>query len=285
MNAKQGIDLRHQLAKHDTAMGKKKSNLQLALDDLREGLLNIHLWPMLGWQDVKQRYRRSVLGPFWLTLSTAVIIGGMGPLYSKLFNQQLNDYLPFLAVGFVVWQLISLLVSDACTAFITAEAFIKQVRLPLTIYIMRIVWKNLIIFFHNFAIVILVLAYFKQTLDWHLLLFPLALFIFAANFFWIAMILALVCARFRDIPQIAINVVQLAFFLTPVMWQPSLLGRHAWTVNLNPFYHFVEIVRAPLLNGPSNSLSWIVVCGISVLGFAMTIALLSRFRARVAYWV
>lgn len=240
---------------------------------------------MLGWQEVRQRYRRSVLGPFWLTLSTAVMIGGMGPLYSKLFNQELVNYFPFLAVGFVVWQLISQMTSDACLAFITAEGFIKQVKLPFTVYILRTVWKNFIIFFHNFVIVLMVLAYYRDTVDWHLALFPVALLMLAINSFWMSMILAMICARFRDVPLIAINLVQVAFFLTPIMWQPNMLGKHAWAVNLNPVYHFIEIVRAPLLGEPFNSRSWLIVCVITVLGFITMIALFSRFRARIAYWI
>jgi len=262
-----------------------KSGLRLALDDILEGMRNSDIWLMLGWLEVKQRYRRSVLGPFWLTISSALIISAMGPLYGKLFNQPISDYFAYLAVGYVIWQLMSQIITDACYAFINAESYIKQVRLPLTVHIMRILWRSLIIFFHNFIIVLLVLAYFRPEVGWHLLLFPVAMLMFLVNAVWVSIVLGLVCARFRDIPLIVNNLVLVAFFVTPIMWSPQMLGRYQWTVNLNPFYHFLEIIRQPLLGGGLNLVSWAAVAGITVVGFAAMLKLFSRFRARVAYWV
>jgi len=267
------------------ASSQTKSRLRLALDDIREGVLSKDIWLMLGWLEVKQRYRRSVLGPFWLTISSALIISAMGPLYGKLFNQPIGDYFAFLAVSYIIWQLMSQIITDACYAFITAESYIKQVRLPLTVHIYRIMWRNLIIFLHNFVIVLLVLAYFRPALDWHLLLFPFAILMFLVNAVWVSITLGLVCARFRDIPLIVNNLVLVAFFVTPIMWKPEMLGRYQWTVNLNPFYHFLEIIRQPLLGGPVNLVSWLAVAGITVVGFAGMLKLFSRFRTRVAYWV
>src|SRR5262245_33855549 len=111
---------------------------------------------MLGWQDIKQRYRRSVIGPFWITISYGAMVAGMGPLYGRLLQQDVSAYLPYLAVSFVVWFLISGIINDACNAFIGAEGYIKEVRLPLTVHVLRIVWRNVIIFVHNCLIVIIV---------------------------------------------------------------------------------------------------------------------------------
>jgi len=262
-----------------------KSRLRLAVDDIRDGVLSGNIWLTLGWLEVKQRYRRSVLGPFWLTISTGMIISAMGPLYGKLFGQPVGSYFAYLAVSYVIWQLMSQVITDACNAFISAESFIKQVRLPLTVHILRVVWRNLIIFFHNFIIVLFVLAYFRPPLGWHLLLFPVALLLFVVNAVWVSLILALICARFRDIPLIISNLVLVAFFLTPIMWKPEMLGRYIWAVNLNPFYHFLEIIREPLVGSALNPVSWAAVAGITVAGFAAMLALFSRFRSRVAYWV
>ena len=250
-----------------------------------DGLSSIHVWPMLGWQDVRQRYRRSVLGPFWLTISTAVMVGAMGPLYGRLFNQDVSGYFVYLAVGFVLWQMVSQMIADSCTAFVSAEGFIKQVKLPLTVHVLRIVWKNLIIFFHNCVVIVLVVAYFQPPLDASLLLFPVALMVFVINAILYGTILGLVSARFRDIPMVMLNVVQAAFFLTPIMWRPQMLGRHEWTVNLNPFHHFIEIMRAPLVGTPASLLSWAAVGAVTIVGCIVMIAIFSRFRARIAYWI
>jgi ABC-type polysaccharide/polyol phosphate export permease len=264
---------------------RRKSNLGLAFADLAAGLAFTHMWAVLGWQDVKQRYRRSTLGPFWLTISTGILVGIMGPLYGRLFGQDFNAYFAFLTTGFVVWQMIAQTVNDACTTFVTAESYIKQVKLPLSIHVLRVVWKNIIYFLHNMLVVVVVLVYLQVPVNANLLLFPLGLLVFAFNAFLYGMILGVICARFRDIPLIVQNIVQAAFFLTPIMWRPSMLGRHEWTVDLNPLYHFIEIMRAPLLGVSPNPLSWPLVGAMTLAGCALALAMLSRYRARVPYWV
>ena len=261
------------------------SRLGLALKDIREGLLSVHVWPMLGWQEIKQRYRRSVLGPFWLTISTGAMIGGMGPLYGRLLNQPISDYFAYLAVGFVVWNLISSLIIESCQVFINAEGFIKQIRLPFTIHIARLVWKNLIVFAHNLVIVALVLLFYQPNWTWHIVLAPVGVLIIAINGIWFGLLLGLLCARFRDIPQIIASLVQVAFFLTPVMWNSSMLGKYQWAATFNPLFHFIEIVRAPLLGGTITWTSLAAVLLITAGGYAVTLVFFARFRSRIAYWV
>ena len=108
----------------------RKSRVKDALSDILGGARNYHLWMVLAWSEIKQRYRRSVIGPFWLTLSTAIMIGAMGPLYGRLFGQPLGDYFSYLAVNIIIWQLISTTVNGACTVFTSSESFILQTRFP-----------------------------------------------------------------------------------------------------------------------------------------------------------
>jgi ABC-type polysaccharide/polyol phosphate export permease len=268
-----------------TLVDRHRQNLLLALRDLQDGISSIHVWSTLGWLEIKQRYRRSTLGPFWLTISTGAMIAGMGPLYSRLFNQDLSAYFPYLTVSFIVWLFISGLITDSCLAFISAEGFIKQVKLPLTIHILRLVWKNLIIFGHNFIIVLIVLLFYRQAWDWHLLLVPLGVLMIVVNGLWVGILFGSICARFRDIPQIVTSLVLVAFFLTPIMWKPETLGKYRWTADINPLYHFLEIVRTPLLGEAPNLLSWKVVIFITLAGYATMLLFFSRYRARIAYWV
>lgn len=262
-----------------------RNRLALAIKDFKDGLASIHVWPMLGWLEIKQRYRRSVLGPFWLTISTGAMIGGMGPLYGHLFGLDIATYFPYLSVSFIVWLLIANVANDACMVFISAEGFIKQMKTPLTVYILRMVWKNLIIFAHNLVIIFLIVLAWPPAIAWHMLLIPLGVLFIAINGIWLGAFLGLLCARFRDIPQIVSSLVQVAFFLTPVMWKPEMLGGSQWAAAWNPFYHFLEVVRAPLLAAATNWFSWTVVLGITVIGYAVTLLLFARYRARIAYWV
>jgi len=240
---------------------------------------------MLGWQEIRQRYRRSMLGPFWLTLSTGFLVGGMGPLYGSLFGQDLTVYFPYLAVSLVTWLMLSNTISELCSAFIIAEGFIKQIKLPLTIHVLRVVWKNQIIFAHNLVIVVIVLLFFPPPLSLNLLMFPIALMFVAINSVWLGILLGLICARFRDIPQIVGSLMQVALFVTPVMWKAEMLGRNIYAAQINPIFHFLEIVRHPLLGGFFPAFSWMVVIAITCCGFIVSLAVFARFRASIAYWV
>ena len=239
-------------------------NVKLALGDLLEGLSSSHVWAMLGWMEIRQRYRRSLLGPFWLTISTGAMIACIGFLYGRLFGQQLDVYFPYLAVSLVVWQTLAGMMNDSCQAFISAEGFIKQVKMPLSVHVYRVVWRNLIIFLHNLVIVVVVLLFFPPTPSWHLLMAPLGLIFLAINGVWFGTVLGLLCARFRDIPQIVASLVQVAFFVTPVMWDAAMLGKYRWAADLNPLFHLLELVRAPLLGRGVAPLSLAAVSTITL---------------------
>lgn len=260
-------------------------NLRLALKDLKEGLGAVYIWSSLGLLDIKQRYRRSLLGPFWLTISAGVLIVAMGPLYGKLFDLNLSEYVPYFAVSYVLWMFMAGLMNDACTAFIIAENYIKQVRLPYTVYVMRVVWRNSLIFLHNLVIVVAVLLFLTPRTEWSALLAPVGLLVIFVNGIWIGIVLGLLCARFRDIQPIIGNLVQLAFFLTPILWKPAMLGRHQWAANWNPLFHFLEVVRRPLLGESLAASSWMIVLLVTAGGSLVTLALFTRYRARIAYWV
>jgi len=261
------------------------SQAMLALLDVTDGARAWHLWGLLGWQDIRQRYRRSKIGPFWLTISMGVMVGAMGMLYAGLFKIDIADYLPFIALGFIVWGLISGLIIDGCAAFIGAEGIIKQVGLPLSVHVYRVVWRNLIVFAHNILIFFVVAVLFSIWPGWAGLLAVPGLALLCLNGVWAGLLLGLVSARFRDVPQIVASVVQVAFFLTPIIWKPSLLSGRTVILDLNPFFHFLELVRAPLLGQVPDLASWLVTLGITVGGWLVTLVMYRRYRQRIAYWV
>lgn len=276
----------NQVSKLRATFKSRRSPFLSAVHDIKKGFFTYTaVWVVLGWLDIKQRYRRSVLGPFWLTISTSVMVAALGLVYSGLFNQPLKDYLPYLAVGMIVWTLLSTLLNEACAVFIMAEGMIKQVRMPLTVHVLRMVWRNIIIFFHNAVVLIFVLLFFSRGASAALFLIPFALIIIALNGLWLGLILGVFCSRFRDIAPIIANFTQLVFFITPIFWRPEALVNRAWLANLNPFYHFIEIVRSPLLQGNLPIESWEVVISITILLGVLAVFVLTKYRHRVAYWV
>ena len=265
------------------------SQTALALADIVEGARASHLWGLLGWQDIRRRYRRSILGPFWLTISMGVLVATLGTLYGALLKVEPAVYVPHLALGFIVWALISGLITDGCSVFISSESIIKQTNLPLSVHVYRIVWRNCLILCHNAAIFVVVAAIFLISPGWSGLLALPGLAFLVLNGIWIGLVLGVVSARFRDVPPILDSVVRILFFVTPIIWMPELMpGRAlmlAVVLDFNPLFHFVEVVRAPLLGQAPELVSWLAVAGITLGGWLLAFALLRRYRRRIAYWV
>jgi ABC-2 type transport system permease protein/lipopolysaccharide transport system permease protein len=141
----------------------------------------------------------------------AIMIAALGLIYLRLFNMEINRYLPFLRVGLVVWQFVSQMMVDGCQTFLTVQNIIHQVRLPFSVHAWRNVCRNLIIFAHNIVIVPLVLIPFSVPVGWNALVVLPALAILAIDGFWISILLGMLSARYRDIPPIVINFVQVSY--------------------------------------------------------------------------
>lgn len=261
------------------------SQVAIALLDLGEGARTSHLWGLLGWQDIRRRYRRSIIGPFWLTISMGALVAMLSFLYGALLKVEIADYAPFVALGFIVWTLISSLITDGCAAFTSAESMIKQVDLPLSVHVYRMVWRNFLIFFHNAAIFVAVAVIFSIWPGWAGLLVVPGLALLCLNGLWMGLLFGLISARFRDVPPIMDSIVRILFFVTPIIWMPELLPDRAVLLDLNPFYHFLELVRAPLLGQVPELASWLAALGIMVVGWLVTFALFCHYRWRIAYWI
>ncbi len=258
-----------------------------ALGDLSSALHRSTLIATLGWQDVRQRYRRSALGPFWLTISMGVMIGTIGLVFGQIFKSPMEEFLPFLAAGLILWTFISSVITEGCSSFIAAEAVIKQLPIPLSVHVFRQLWRNLIILAHNIVIFPLVMLAVGKAPSMNMFLAVPGLLLVLLNLIWLCIFLGIICTRFRDIPQIISSLLQVIFYLTPIMWLPSLLPQRAGTymLDLNPFFHFLEIVRGPLLGQLPSMENWLVTIGIAVVGWIATILLFARYRRRIAYWL
>ena len=257
----------------------------MAIGDLRDGFAAWRLWGRMGWNDILQRYRRSVLGPFWLTASTAIMVVVLGLLYAELFKTQIGDFLPFLCAGLLVWNLLATFLSEGGMIFTAAESYIKQVRLPYSIYVYRSSWSKVIIFAHNFVIYFGVLIYFEIWPGAPALLAIPGLILVVLNGTLATVYIGMLSARFRDIPPLINSLVQLIFFVTPIMWKPELLQRRTYIADLNPFFHLIEIVRTPLLGNVPDLKHYLAVLLITTVNLGLAGVVFTRFRSRIAYWI
>lgn len=253
--------------------------------DVREGLAQWRLIWALAWLDIRLRYRGSMLGPFWLTISTGAMVAAMGVLYAVLFRLQLRDYIPFLALSLVLWNFLGALVGDACTAFITNEGMIRSVRMPFTLYAGRIVVRNLVVLGHNAVVVLVVDLLLWSWPDSTALLALPGLFLWLVNALALTLLLGAVCARLHDIPPIVASVMQMAFFVSAVIWKPDQLGVHEWALAFNPFFSLLELVRGPLMGTIPNNLTIFCALGYSAALCLITWFVFARVRGRIAFWL
>ncbi|WP_315806343.1 MULTISPECIES: ABC transporter permease [unclassified Bradyrhizobium] len=269
-----------------TYFGAGRSQSSAALADLLAGLRLWHLWISLASLDVKQRYRRAVLGPFWITISMSILVLTLGTVYAGLFKQNVRSFLPYVAGGFIVWNFCTGIINDSTTAFVQAEGLIKQGGLPTSLHIFRTIFRNFIINAHNIVVMVLLYIWQPPLLNWHLLLVLPGLALMLMNFVWGAIIIAVLCTRFRDLPPIIGNVVQILFFVTPIMYRPETLPSHlSLFVQLNPFYYLMESVRAPLLGSFPPSHTYPTLLLLFVVGSLLTFRFYARTRGRIAYWL
>ena len=265
--------------------GQGDGQLRLAVADVADGVALWRLWGRLGWNDILQRYRRSLLGPLWLTASMGIMVLALGVVYARILKMALDDFMPFLCVGLLIWSIISSVLTEAGTLFTGAESYIKQIRLPYSVYVCRFMWSKTIIFAHNFVIYLGIVIYFKLQPGGAVLCAMPGFVLILLNGALTSLYVGMVSARFRDVPQLIASIVQIIFFMTPIMWKPELLGSRSVLMTFNPFYHLVEIVRAPLLGQVPSAENYIALGLISMANFLLAAVLFVRFRARISYWV
>ena len=258
---------------------------RLAVADIRDGLRLWRLAWALGWLDIRLRYRGSVLGPLWLTISTGVMVGALGFLYSTLFKMELHDYLPYLALSLVLWAFMQATVSDACTGFTEAESVIRSVRMPFTVVAIRTVIRNVVILGHNIVVIVIVFAVFNHWPGYKVVFAIPGVLLWVVNALALNLMLGAFCARFRDILPIINSVMQIAFFLTPIIWKPEQLGEKAWLLPLSPFFDLIEIVRAPLLGQVPSVWAWVGALAYSAALCTVSWMFFARARGRIAFWL
>lgn len=257
-----------------------------AARDFREGVSRTWLWTGIAWNDVRHRYSGSVLGSVWITANIALLTVCLTFVFAGPFGASHRLYAPYVAVGLVLWYFIQATLAEASNTFVGAAETIRHSPMPLMVQVLRVLWRNVLIFAHNVVVVLLVLIVFRIVPHPSVPLAAAGLLLLAANLLSATVILGLLGARFRDVQQIVTSLLQLLFFATPIVWFPeALAGDRRWIAAANPIYAFIDIVRAPLLGGTPASTSWPVALGVTVVGSAAAAAAFARCRDRVAFWV
>ena len=270
---------------HMTGRRRPIEEVGLAVREFGRSLASYRLWGALALHDVLGRYRGSLLGPLWITLATSSLIVGMGLLYSQLFESPMDEYIPYLAASIVIWGFLSSAIVESCDAFTGSSTLVKQTPLPMLVFVWRTLWRALLIFAHQLPVIAVVMLYFNRFLDIN---FPLALvgiLLIGLNLAWIAIVLSIVAARFRDVPQVVISLMQVAMFLTPVFWSAEGIRSGRFILDANPFWHLLEVGRAPWLGQIPDMHHYVVATAILLGGWAFAAILYTVVQRRIVHYV
>lgn len=240
----------------------------------------------LGLQEVKQINRRSKLGQLWITLGTATLIGTMAFVFGLIFKIELHQYLPYLAIGIVFWNYLSGQVAESSLVLIQSEQLIKQLSISPWTYAIKVSTKMLLVFGHNLVIIPIVLlaTYNPPTFQVFFLLLALPVILIALNS--LGMLLSIVSLRFRDLPPMISSLLNVLFYLTPVMWFADSIQSDLahFLLGLNPVYHLIQIFRLPLLGQSPTLENWFISVGLAVFLQLLSLLVVRKYAKSLVFW-
>lgn len=268
------------------ARGSFASELAAASRDFAQSFQQWRLWTTLAFNDILARYRGSLLGPFWITLSTSVFVVGIGLVYGGLMRQPAEKYVPWIATGVVIWNFISSTILESGDAYIHGAVIIRSGSLPLPIFVWRVICRSIVNFAHQITVIVAVALWFHFLLKINLPMVLAGLALVIINVSWMSFFTAITAARFRDIQQVNATLIQLIFFISPVIWIPSdMTSVRSLLLNLNPVYHLLNVTRNPILGMPVplHSIAFLLV--MAVVGWAVAFILYASVRRRIVHYL
>ncbi|WP_341894480.1 hypothetical protein [Ferrovibrio terrae] len=255
-------------------------------DPALPGMMRFALYA--GLTDVQSSFRRTILGPLWSTIGLATLTASLGLFFGTVLKQQLPEYeayIPFLATGLIAWTFLANCIHQSCSLIWQFLNTLRHNRMPLLVPVLRVMVRNIISLGVNVAVTIIAIRLFLEAAPPALGPLLGGLVLFVINVLWMSYLAALLCARFRDLPQLIAWGIHLAFFLSPILWLEYNLGRFAYLVQFNPFSWLIALIRQPLLGLPTSPETWMLTTVLAGLGILLCVAL-GRYAAnRLAYWL
>lgn len=259
--------------------------VKIALNDIGRALRQFSLGWFLAWEDIRQRYVRTLLGPLWIVLSTGIWFTVMGFVMANLFHQDMREYMPFMVSGLLMWVLIASSLSESPGVLVMAEDYICSFAIPIFTHYIRFILRNYIIFLHNLLILLVVLMIFPPPVTGATWLAIPGLLLDLLILMSLAILLSLANLRYRDTHLAVMSALQIVPFITPIFWNRGMLEKHRWIADVNPFYHMIEVVRAPITGQYPSGFSWMAV-SIMASGLPLMACLLFvRYRHRIIFWL
>jgi lipopolysaccharide transport system permease protein len=241
-------------------------------------------WRALASGDIRSKYRRTLLGPWWITATNAITALIMGLVAGRFLGADMKSYLPHFMISMTIWNFISSSLNEACYTMINAGGMIKAVDMPLAIHVMRMVHRNLIIFLHNIAVIPFIWLVYPWPIGFQSLLAPIGLLIVYVFVVSASMVISMICVRYRDVPPVMASILQLLFFVSPIIWVPTQIKGGDLIVSLNPIAYLLAVTRDPIMSVSPHLLSWVGAIGFVAVATIAMAYVYTRYRSRVVYW-
>ena len=274
-----------QLRSSDVTVRSSNANFLSGVDDIVRSFARTPLWITLGRYDFELQYRRAFIGPLWEIIIIGVWVAGLGLLFGRLLGHDQGDYLVYMASGVVLWQYVSSTLTTGANVFVVNSRQIVSINNPLFTYVLRNVVEHLIkLSLHSLVFIAVMVITGTPAKPVMLLAVP-GLVTLVATTLWAVPLLGFIGTRYRDFTHLLRAVMRFLFFATPVFWYVDGLNDRAYLANYNPFTHFIEIVRAPLIGEPASLTSWAVVLALNAIGIGIMFTVYNRLRRSLTLWL
>jgi lipopolysaccharide transport system permease protein len=265
----------------------RKQNLKETWQEVINGIKGWRFWWALTLSETKRRYTRTTLGPFWTSLNLGIFIAFIGTVFAVLWKTNIKTFLPYFTAGYISWVFISAIITESCNTFISSELFLKNLPLNYTYFSWDLIARNVLVLLHHFCIYLLVALIFLVPIQFNILLILPAIFLICLTGFGVSIILGILCARYRDIKQFVNSILQISLFCTPILWSADQFKGTTIGIllNLNPFLHYIKILRDPLIGQTPEMISWIAATMMTIFILWFAINMLSRHYKKLIYWL
>ncbi|HZP76269.1 MAG TPA: ABC transporter permease [Pseudolabrys sp.] len=258
----------------------------LSLQLVRSAIANPWLWVTLSWHDIVQSYRRTTLGPLWITMNMLIFAAAMTIVYSAIFGVSPTEYGVFVVTSMTIWWWILGILNEGGTTFIIYGQFIRSMPCDKAVFVWAAAFKQMIILAHHAVIYLLLMVFGMLKPSLYMLLAVPAVFVVFLMTVPMIGLLAILCARYRDLPRLISSATVILMMITPVFWQPSMLsGWRTLLYEFNPLYYLIEVLRRPMLGEPISGLTVsVIVCMFGAI-WALGSVFFGRYQRYIVFWL
>tara|TARA_Y200000002_G_scaffold71953_1_gene56317 strand:+ start:3769 stop:4566 length:798 start_codon:yes stop_codon:yes gene_type:complete len=257
-----------------------------AILDLKYSFKSFPSWSYLAYFDLKLKYRKTYLGPWWVVVGMAISAGILCLLWSTIFNLDWRNFLLYLFSGFIIWTWLISIINDGPEIFYANASLVKAYPVPPIFHALRKSYLNFLLFIHHLPLIFLLVFIMQPEINIRVFItLPIAIFLIFTNSVLYSATIGIISSRYRDVEPTIKALMAPMLLLTPVLWKPEMLGEYIYYIYFNPFTYFIGIVRNDLIGSDFNAYIWYGAFIITFLQLLIFIVIYSAKRNRIVFWV